>query len=78
MSRLDDTIRGALELDPTIELETISYRGTPAWDSVAHMQLLTAIEQEYGLTLGSDDLLSMTDYAGVRDVVRRRTGDDRP
>lgn len=73
MSQLDRIIRETLELEEAVELESLAYRETPAWDSVAHLSLLTSIEQAYGFELEPDELMAMTDYAGVREVVERRT-----
>ncbi len=78
MSRLEETIRTALELEADVDLASISYRDTPAWDSVAHLQLLTAIEEEYELTLEPDELMAMTNYASIRAVVERRSRGMRP
>ena len=74
MSRLDDTIRDALELDPDVDLEAIAYRETPGWDSVAHLQLLTALEEGFDLVFEPHELMGMTDYASIRRVVEGRAG----
>ena len=74
MSRLGDTIRQTLDLDPGTDLETLSYRSTASWDSVAHLELLIALEEEFGFVFTPDELMDMTDYPAVREVVERRLG----
>ena len=72
MSRLDRIMRETLELDETVELSSLAYHESPQWDSVAHLSLLNAIEEAYGFELEPDELMAMTDYAGVREVIERR------
>ena len=78
MPTLDRIIREALELDESVELTSLAYRETAEWDSVAHLSLLTALEEAYGFELEPDELMAMTDYAGVRRVIERRTRHDGP
>ena len=77
MTKLDDLIRDALEFEPDADVSSISYAATPEWDSVAHMRLLAALEEEYELTLEPEELMAMTDYASVRMVIEGRTGAER-
>lgn len=76
MSRLDRIMRETLELDETVELSSLAYHETPQWDSVAHLSLLNAVEEAYGFELEPDELMAMTDYAGVRGVIERRVRDE--
>lgn len=78
MATLDRIFRDVLELDETVELASLAYRETAEWDSVAHLSLLTSLEEAYGFELEPDELMAMTDYAGVRMVIERRTGRDGP
>jgi acyl carrier protein len=72
MTSLDSIVRDVLELDPDIDLAHVAYRETPTWDSVAHLQLLTALEQAYGFSFRPDELMEMTDYTGIRAILDRR------
>jgi len=76
MTKLDRIFRQVLELDDAVELESLAYRETPEWDSVAHLSLLSSLEESYGFELEPDELMAMTDYASVREVVQRRTRGD--
>jgi len=39
----------------------------PAWDSVGHLELASALEQAFGINLDVDDLMAMEN---VREIVR--------
>ena len=70
--RLDTTIRSALGLSVDEDLQRISYGTTQGWDSVGHIQLVAAIEEEFGVSLGPDDVFAMSDYQAVCEVVDGR------
>lgn len=72
MERLDTVVRASLELEPDVDVRSTSYRHTTAWDSVAHLQLLTALEEEFEITFDDEDVLDMTAYDQLREAVERR------
>lgn len=73
-SRLDEAIRSGLSLPDDVELATIAYGTTPEWDSVAHMQLVVALEMEFGIMLETDDVIAMSDYAQIHRILEERYG----
>ena len=67
--RLQTAFREALELGPEVDVTTLTYRGVPQWDSVAHMQLVSTIEAAFDLMLETDDVIGMSSYAKAREKV---------
>ena len=61
--RLAGIFRQALELGDAVEVEVLTYRGVPAWDSLGHMALVAAIEDEFGVELDSDQVLDMASFS---------------
>jgi acyl carrier protein len=41
------------------------------WDSLAQLNLIVALEDEFGVRISPDDIEAMTSIAAVADVVRR-------
>ena len=39
------------------------------WDSVAHMQLVNAIELAFDIMLDTDDVIAMSSYQKAREIV---------
>ncbi|SEA00142.1 acyl carrier protein [Pedobacter hartonius] len=51
--------------------EDLSYQGIAEWDSVSHLFLVKEIEATFGLTIAIDDILEMTSFTNVKQVLGR-------
>jgi acyl carrier protein len=70
-SRLADVFRAtfadeSIELRPEMTAEDIA-----AWDSVTHIQLIFAVEEEFGITLTTRDLEALEDVGTLRAAIAR-------
>lgn len=59
----------ALGLPADVDVATTAYRITRQWDSVAHMQLIAAIELVFDIMLDTDDVIGMSSYQRAREIV---------
>jgi acyl carrier protein len=74
--RLDAAMRRGLGLPDGEDLSTLAYGRTEYWDSVAHMQLVAAIENEFGIMMETDDVIAMSSYEVARQILRDHHGLD--
>lgn len=45
----------------------LGYESIPAWDSVGHMALISALEDEFGIVMDMDDVVDFSSYSvGMR------------
>jgi len=58
-ARLRDVFVGTLELPPDVDPAAISYRSHPNWDSLRHMSLVVAMEQEFAVELSPDQIMEL-------------------
>lgn len=72
--RLDAAIRFGLGFEDDVDVSGMAYGETEEWDSVAHMQLVAALENEFDLMIETDDVIAMSDYGEIRRIVRERYG----
>ena len=49
--------------------DDLSMNNVQRWDSLAHMDLVTSIEDELNIQLSMDDIMNMTDIGTVRAIV---------
>ena len=65
--RLRKIIADVLGLSESEVGEDFSYRDTDRWDSLKHMEIITAIEQNFSVTLTVDEIVGMV---SIEDIMR--------
>lgn len=55
------------EMDASVSMKTCR-----KWDSLAHVNLMLGIEQEFGISLSTDELQRMVSYEEIVAVLRRK------
>jgi acyl carrier protein len=73
-SILDSTFQKALGLPAKSDLSKLEYGKTAKWDSVAHVALITAIEDAFGVVLEGDDIVAMMSYTATEQVLKTKYG----
>jgi acyl carrier protein len=68
--KLREVFVEALELDDDVEVETLKYRDIEAWDSVGHMALVAAIEDEFDVQFDTDQVIDMSSFKVAADMVQ--------
>lgn len=68
-TRLRAVFVAALALDDAVDVERLEFRDVPAWDSVGHMTLVAAIEDEFDVRLDTDQVIDLSSFAVARDML---------
>ncbi len=63
--------RESLDLPQDAEVQGLEYRGISQWDSVGHMRVIAAIEEEFDVMLETDDILDMSDFQKALDILAK-------
>ena len=71
MQRLVECFVRTMALDPAQVTSKLAYQSIPQWDSVAHMALTAEIENEFNVTLDTDDIIAMSDVGKAVDILRK-------
>lgn len=58
-------------LGADFELETTKMGGTPDWDSVGHMELITALEDTFDIMFETEDILRFTSYVEGIEILKK-------
>lgn len=53
------------------QLLGLKYRDIQAWDSVGHMALITAIEDTFGITMETDDIIDFNSYEKGKEILNK-------
>ena len=68
---LRSAFRQAFDLSPDFDVSGLSYQGVRQWDSIGHMQLVTEIEERFGVMLEPDGIVDLSSYAEARSILSR-------
>ncbi len=49
--------------------DALTYNSIPEWDSVAHMVLVSSIEEKFGIMLDTNEILDLSSVAQARKIV---------
>ncbi|MBE1499454.1 acyl carrier protein [Amycolatopsis lexingtonensis] len=67
--KLREVFVEALDLDADVDVENLKYRDLEAWDSVGHMALVAAIEDEFDVEFDTDQVIDMSSFKVAVDMV---------
>ncbi len=69
LPRLKNAFVDALAVGPEVDVEALTYGSIAEWDSVAHVQLINAIEKEFDVMLDTDEVLSMSSFTRAKEIL---------
>ena len=61
----------ALGIDPNANFDKLEYAKTPGWDSVAHMKLISEIENNFDIMLDTEDVIGMSSFPMAKQIVEK-------
>jgi acyl carrier protein len=70
-TRLRKAFTESLGLAADAAIDDLAYNSIKQWDSVGHMALVAALENEFNVMLDTDEIISMSSVAVVRQVLAK-------
>ncbi|MCI8455400.1 MAG: acyl carrier protein [Lachnospiraceae bacterium] len=52
-------------------LAALEYQSVPQWDSVGHMQLIAALEDEFDIMFDTDDIIDFSSYERGKEFMKK-------
>lgn len=75
MDILKDKLRNAfvqaLSIDENIVTDSLAYQSIPQWDSITHMILISEIESEFDISIETDDVIDLSNFAKAQEIVKK-------
>ena len=71
-SKLQEIVRGALDLPRDVDVTRVRQLGVESWDSLAHVSLMLAIESEFHISIDVTDQIRLTSYPAIRLYLEER------
>jgi acyl carrier protein len=73
-----DAIKHVIAATLEVPIESISDDDSPAtlsqWDSLAHLNLVMALEQNFGVKFTLDEILGLRDVRTIQRALRQKSG----
>jgi|TARA_B100001964_G_scaffold240126_1_gene309256 acyl carrier protein len=63
--------KDALNISDNKFNENIKYNEIEEWDSIAHMTLVAALEEEYKVTLETDDIIDFSSFKKGLEILKK-------
>lgn len=67
--RIQAVFEDVLELDSVDLRDETSPKTVPEWDSIANVRLMAALEREFGVSLGLEDIMAIDNVGDIRRVL---------
>ncbi|AUZ54197.1 acyl carrier protein [Stenotrophomonas acidaminiphila] len=60
-----------LGIDAARVTDELRYNTIPQWDSIAHMSVVAALEEAFGVMIDMDDVIDMSSVGKAREILRK-------
>jgi acyl carrier protein len=72
LERLTDLVAGILELDDLQLTPATVAADVPGWDSIAHVQIVVAVERAFGIRFRTGEITGLVDVGALLGRIRDR------
>ncbi|RZU51749.1 acyl carrier protein [Krasilnikovia cinnamomea] len=69
LQRLRDVFRAALDLPADAPVDDLHYQDHEKWDSLAHMSLIAALEDEFSVMIDTEDVINMSSFSEAMKIL---------
>ena len=69
---IEEIISEVLKLSITEITNDVMMKDTDAWDSLSHMSLILALEEEYAIEFAMDEIVSMVSVLSILENVKNK------
>jgi acyl carrier protein len=70
--KLTEIFRAVFGLEEAVDVRRVRQLGTPTWDSLAHVTLVAALENEFQIAIEAADSLELTSYEAAANYLEER------
>ena len=69
--KYQDIFVKSLSLEKNKFNENIKYNEVPEWDSIGHMTLMSGLEEGFGITMETDDVVDFSSYKKGIEILKK-------
>ena len=72
--RLQNVMRDVFDQPGLVLRRDMTADDVPAWDSISHVSMLSAVENEFNIVIEMEDVKSLQNVGDLIDLVARKAG----
>ncbi|MED1745812.1 acyl carrier protein [Brevibacillus borstelensis] len=61
----------ALNLPPETDVEALQYNSIPEWDSLAHMALISQLDDVFDIMIDTEDVIDLSSYQKAEEILSK-------
>jgi len=73
MEKINKVLIEVLKVSEDQVVENLGMEDVNDWDSLTHMNLIVAIENDFEIELSGDDIAEMINFNAIREIVTKYT-----
>ena len=70
-TKYSEIFKTSLNVDADKVNENLKYNEIDEWDSIGHMTLMAALEEEYKITLETDDIIDFSTFKKGMEILKK-------
>ncbi|PIC94699.1 acyl carrier protein [Sporosarcina sp. P26b] len=71
IEKLKQVFADSLDIDSSLVVDNLRFNSIAEWDSIAHMALVTEIDDVFDIMLDTDDVLDMSSFAKAKEILAK-------
>lgn len=69
--KLISSFSEALGIDVSTVTDSLEYQSIPEWDSISHMILISQLEEDFEVSIDTDDVIDMSSVAKAKEILSK-------
>ena len=61
----------SLSIDKKKFSEKLKYNDIPEWDSIGHMTLISGLEEEFNISIETDDIIDFSSFEKGKEILKK-------
>jgi acyl carrier protein len=69
--KLKESFAEALNININIVKVGLKYQAIPEWDSISHMMLISQIEEDFDISIDTDDVIDLSSFEKAIEILSK-------
>jgi acyl carrier protein len=70
--KIKQVFNSVFQVSPEQVSDTLSPQDVSGWDSLGHVRLVTALQEQFGVEFDVDEIMSMENVAEIKKIIAAR------